>query len=89
MDKPVVVVLFGGRSSEHSISSATAGGFSGTTTLTATNEARLLAGTLYINVHTSTNGGGEIRGNLVAVPEPSRVLLAAIEGVLIGFQNKG
>ena len=26
MDKPAVVVLFGGRSSEHSISSATAGG---------------------------------------------------------------
>ncbi|MFX8653080.1 D-alanine--D-alanine ligase A, partial [Acinetobacter baumannii] len=29
MDKPVVVVLFGGRSSEHSISSATAGGVLG------------------------------------------------------------
>jgi hypothetical protein len=69
-------------------SSATAGGFSGTTTLTATNEARLLAGTLYINVHTSTNGGGEIRGNLVAVPEPSRVLLAAMGGLLLGLRRR-
>lgn len=31
----------------------------------------LLAGLWYINIHTSTNAAGEIRGNLSAVPEPA------------------
>lgn len=31
----------------------------------------LFNGLWYINVHTAANGGGEIRGNLQAVPEPS------------------
>lgn len=45
--------------------SATNGGFSGSVTLTAEQVEFLFAGRLYINVHTQTNGGGEIRGNLV------------------------
>ena len=45
--------------------SATNGGFNGSVTLNSTQTADLFAGRLYINVHTSTNGGGEIRGNLV------------------------
>jgi len=40
-------------------------------------EAQLLDGKMYINIHTSTNGSGEIRGFLV-VPEPSTSLLAAV-----------
>jgi hypothetical protein len=51
--------------------SATAGGFSGTLALTSAQAAQLMNGQFYINIHTpNVNPGGEIRGNLVAVPEP-------------------
>ena len=50
--------------------SATNGVFSGTVTLTSEQADFLSDGRLYINVHTSTNGPGEIRGNLMVVPEP-------------------
>lgn len=43
-------------------------------TLTAAQETQLYAGRYYINIHTGTNGGGEIRGNIV--PEPASTLLA-------------
>jgi CHRD domain len=52
---------------------ATSGGFNGSVTLSDPQETALLQGRLYMNVHTPTNGGGEIRGNLVVVPEPSMV----------------
>ncbi|MDX2109850.1 MAG: CHRD domain-containing protein [Verrucomicrobiota bacterium] len=60
---------------------ASAGGITGVVTIPSNNVADLLAGKLYINVHTATNGGGEIRGNLIAVPEPSSI--AAIAGILV------
>lgn len=67
--------------------SATGGGYTGTEILNATNESRLLNGDLYLNVHTTTNTGGEIRGNLVAVavPEPGglAVLCVAVSGMLL------
>jgi hypothetical protein len=40
--------------------------------------ADLLAGKWYVNVHSSLNTGGEIRGNLVVVPEVSSTALAAM-----------
>ena len=47
---------------------------------TAGAEAALLAGLAanqtYLNIHTTNFGGGEIRGALVAVPEPGTFLLA-------------
>ena len=43
-----------------------AGTFNGTATLTETQEADLLAGKWYWNVHTTANGGGEIRGQVGA-----------------------
>ena len=55
-------------------STANAGFISTTVTLTEPQESELLAGRYYINVHTVDNGGGEIRGNLVQAPEPSRSL---------------
>jgi hypothetical protein len=42
------------------------GTYNGTATLTETQEADLLAGKWYWNVHTSANGGGEIRGQVGA-----------------------
>ena len=59
-------------------SSATNGGFNGTVTLSALQETRLLASEYYMNVHTPTNGGGEIRGQLVVVPEPTGATLALL-----------
>lgn len=55
------------------------GGIFGTTvTLSALHAAALLEGKLYINVHTSANGPGEIRGNLVLVPEPETCALGML-----------
>ena len=54
---------------------------------TAGAEAALLgglaAGQAYLNIHTTNFGGGEIRGFLVATPEPGTFLLAG--AVLAGF----
>lgn len=47
--------------------------------LTATQETQLLDGKFYINIHTSNNPGGELRGFLVqAVPEPGAASLLAL-----------
>ena len=69
--------------------SAAAGGVTGhTVTLTEPQEADLLAGKYYINIHTAANGGGEIRGNLVVVPEPSSVLLAFAGLSVFGLRRR-
>lgn len=39
----------------------------------------------YFNIHTSTFGGGEIRGFLFAVPEPATIGLVAIGGIGLLF----
>ena len=59
-------------------SSASAGGFVGNINLTAPQATDLLAGKFYFNVHTATNGGGEIRGYLVQVPEPASLSLIGL-----------
>ncbi len=41
----------------------------------ATQVDQLNSGLWYFNVHSSTFGGGEIRGQILAVPEPSTVAL--------------
>lgn len=61
---------------------ASAGTIFGSVTLTGADAARLMNRQLYINVHTAANPGGEIRGNLVAVPEPSSM-------ALVGFAAAG
>jgi uncharacterized protein (TIGR03118 family) len=43
---------------------AGSGSFSGNVTLSQTELEWLLAGQTYINIHTATNGGGEIRGQI-------------------------
>lgn len=47
---------------------ATGGTISNSFTLNATQVSDLLNGKYYINIHTVTNGGGEIRGFLVPLP---------------------
>lgn len=61
-----------------SSSSANTGLFSGTATITDTQKSSLLAGNTYVNVHSSTFPGGEIRGQVVAVPEPGTLALLAV-----------
>lgn len=55
----------------------TAGAYANSYVLTAAQETNLLADNIYINVHTTANSGGEIRGQLVPseVPEPASLLL--------------
>lgn len=48
------------------VPSAASGTFSGTATLTAMQADSLKAGKIYANIHTSANGGGEVRANLTA-----------------------
>ena len=50
-------------------------------TLTAAQTTDLNNGKYYINIHTANNGGGELRGFIVPVPEPSTAALATV-GVL-------
>ncbi|MBZ0268797.1 CHRD domain-containing protein, partial [bacterium] len=50
----------------------------GTWTYVEADEANILAGLTYINIHTGTLPGGEIRGQIV--PDPSVQLLAVLNG---------
>ena len=43
------------------------GAFSGVITLTAQQQATVLAGRTYVNIHSSTSGSGEIRGQILPV----------------------
>jgi hypothetical protein len=43
----------------------------------------LAADEAYLNIHTTTFGGGEIRGFLVAVPEPSSLVLTGLGGCAV------
>jgi hypothetical protein len=58
----------------------TSGSFSGTATITETQEGQLLAGLWYHNIHTTFAGGGEIRGQVIVtvVPEPATLGLLGL-----------
>lgn len=49
----------------------------GSATISAEHEAFFLAELTYINIHTTTFPGGEIRGQVLMVPEPTSMLLFA------------
>ena len=63
--------------------SATSGGYTGTVPMTAAQAADLMAGKYYFNVHTAANPGGEARGFLVAVPEPTSLALLGLAGATL------
>lgn len=47
----------------------------GNAVLSASQETDLLAGLWYLNIHSTTFPGGEIRGQVLVVPEPATVVL--------------
>lgn len=55
--------------------------------LAESREAELLAGRMYINIHTTSNTGGELRGFIV-VPEPSSVGLVALGLMGVGSMRR-
>jgi hypothetical protein len=63
--------------------SATNGGYAGTVQMTAPQAADLMAGKYYFNVHTTANPGGEARGFLTAVPEPTGLVVFGLAGVAL------
>ena len=69
-------------------SDAVTGGFftSAPIALTAPQATQLFDGKFYINLHTATNGGGEMRGFLVAapVPEPAEYAMLLAGLALVG-----
>lgn len=56
-------------------------------TFPAANVADLLAGNTYLNLHTQTFGGGEIRGQLVAAPVPVPAAAWLLGSGLIGLMG--
>jgi len=58
--------------------------------ISATQVGYLFSGFLYMNVHDSQFGGGEIRGQLVLVPEPSTInlLRLGIGGIVLQAMRK-
>jgi hypothetical protein len=64
-------------------------GNEGNGTTLAAQLANLLSNGLYFNVHTTDHPGGEVRGQLILVPEPGTCVLGAIMcGALIGFSRR-
>ena len=62
--------------------SLSSGGFDGFVDITDSGDiASLMSGNMYLNVHTAANGGGELRGNLVAVPEPSSLAVIGLASI--------
>ena len=56
------------------------------------NEAAFLSGGTYINVHTPTNPGGEVRGQVIAtaVPEPATLALVGLSALaVLGKRRRG
>ena len=60
------------------VTPATAGTFTGSGTFTAAQMADLINGLYYINIHSGNFPGGEIRGQLLQVPEPSSAALVGL-----------
>lgn len=60
----------------------------GNTALSAGNALDLQNGLLYINIHTSTFGGGEIRGQVLLMPEPSTVAMLIVSVAFVQLKRR-
>lgn len=67
----------------HTASGLRSGRFTGSATLSEANETLLLNNQLYVNIHSLAQPGGEIRGQIILVPEPSAALLGLIGGAVL------
>ena len=56
--------------------------------ITPTQVTALFAGYLYMNIHTSVFPGGEIRGQLMLVPEPATATLLLIGGAGLAWSQR-
>lgn len=68
---------------------AASGQYQGTMSLTPFQAADIVAQASYLNIHTPTFPGGEIRGDIVAVPEPSTIGLLGAAGLLLAWRKFG
>ena len=57
----------------------------GTATLSTAQGADLLNGLWYVNIHSDLSPAGEIRGQLLPVPEPETYAMLAVGLGLVGF----
>jgi len=67
---PATTTLNGGVVVPFSVPAATSGSFSGSTPLTLDTISNIVSGLAYVNIHTSLNPGGEIRGQIVPLHMP-------------------
>lgn len=58
------------------------GSLSGAGVANATQIGYLVNGMTYVNVHSDAHGGGEIRGQLLVVPEPASMVLMGAASLL-------
>jgi len=65
------------------------GSFAGSVNLTQPQIDQLNQGLWYVNIHSSTFGVGELRGQVTAVPEPGSIaLVAAAGGLMFALRRK-
>ncbi len=65
-----------------SFTPGTSGAFVGASILSPASEVDLLNGGLYVNIHDAVYPGGEIRAQIIPVPEPAQAALLAGTGLL-------
>ena len=61
----------------------TSGTFSGAGTFSAAEMADLLGNLYYVNIHTTSFPGGEIRGQILKIPEPASVVLLGCGALVV------